>query len=169
MVFLGGAVLANLVCLSSPLPFTQSPTNTIPLDRRQGRYVGEQAGVAGAGCPRPGQARPAINALYLGGFGSGSCSAPYFSLISCFALFASHVVLCLFSYPHFFPPSLSIYSRQSCGFSPVSFPASYIVPRLVWCRWIWDSYDRKELNISIRWFGLVDIVCRLWWIVSNVL
>jgi hypothetical protein len=41
-------------------------------------------------------------------------------------LFASHVVLCLFSYPHFFfPPSLSIYSRQSCGFSTVSFPASY--------------------------------------------
>jgi hypothetical protein len=164
-------VLANLVCLSSsPLPPIQNPTNTIPLDRRQRRHVGEQAGVAGARCPRPGQARPAVNALYLGGFGSGSCSAPYCSLISCFALFASHVVLCLCSYPQFFfPPPLSIYSRQSCGFSPVSFPASYIVPRLVWCRWIWDFYDRKELNISIRWFGFADIVCRIWCVVSNVL
>ncbi|EKV18284.1 Actin-like protein, putative [Penicillium digitatum Pd1] len=72
-------------------------------DCRQGRHVGEQAGVAGTGCTRPGQARPAMNELYLG----GSWSAP-FSLFSCFALFASHVARGFFPVLFFLPPSLII-------------------------------------------------------------
>lgn len=63
MVFLGGAVLANLVSLLSfllPPPLAY----TFCSDRRQGGHVGEQAGVAGTGCTRLGQARPAMNGVF---------------------------------------------------------------------------------------------------------
>lgn len=66
MVFLGGAVLANLVSLLSFL-LTPALANTFCSDRRQGGHVGKQAGVAGTGCTRLGQARPAMNGLYLAG------------------------------------------------------------------------------------------------------
>lgn len=70
MVFLGGAVLANLVRL---IDILSQPLLTSISDRRQGRHVGKQAGVGRTGCACPGQARPTINGLLLG----GSRSAPF--------------------------------------------------------------------------------------------
>lgn len=88
----------------------------------------------------------------------------FFSLISCFALFASHVARVL-SPPHplfpasTFPPSLSIYSVHRVV-SPVSAPASYVVPRLVWRGWIRSVRDRKERNISIGFLLYASFVGR---------
>lgn len=148
MVFLGGAVLANLVSLVS-FPLTPALLTLFSSDCRQGRHVGEQAGVGGTGCTRPGQARPAMNGFYLG----GSWSAPFFSdfLLRivckpyCLGLFS------LFSFPSLPPPSPHHcrYTPVHLVVSPVSSPASYIVPRLVWRGWIQGVHGRKERNISI--------------------
>lgn len=46
MVFLGGAVLANLVRIR--LPLGQLNQMLTRVDRRQGRHVGDQAGLGGA-------------------------------------------------------------------------------------------------------------------------
>ena len=70
MVFLGGAVLANLVridlFLESISPKAKQYTYISP-DCRQGRYVGIQTGVAGTGRACSGKAWSAVNRMYLGG------------------------------------------------------------------------------------------------------
>lgn len=64
-MFLGGAVLANLVRFT--LSVLVGTSLTLISDRRQGRYVGKQAGVGRARCACLRQAGPPINGLYLGG------------------------------------------------------------------------------------------------------
>jgi len=107
-VFLGGAVLANLVCL--PFSISAQPLLTSTSDRRQGRHVGKQAGVGRAGCARPGQARPAMNGLYLGGSWSALFHFDFLLRIVC-----KPRCPCLFLLSSSFDSTspLSIYSRQS--------------------------------------------------------
>lgn len=113
--------------------------------------MGEQAGMAGTGCTRPRQARPAMNGLYLGGSWSARFFSDFLLRIVCKPCCPGLFYPILFFLP---PPSPHHcrYTPVHLVVSPVSTPASYIVPRLVWRGWIRGVRDRKERNTSIGFF-----------------
>lgn len=138
-------------------PFDSILTYIIFSDCRQGRHVGEQAGVAGTGRTRLDQARPAINGLYLHGSWSALFPCDFLFRIVCQpycpGLFLTPFFFFAFAFPH------------PCRYTPVYLvvsPASYIVPRLVWCGWIWDVHNRKEQTISIDCFLLAYLEYLPW-------
>lgn len=120
MVFLGGAVLANLV--RGFLIHSYLNQLTQHLDCRQGRHVGIQAGVAGTRRTRSGKTRPAI---------SGCISGHLITLFSILICSSSSSALSA-SRVRFYCDILS-----TCRYPSINplfpFTASYIVPRPVWC------------------------------------
>lgn len=146
MVFLGGAVLANLVRHISAFHFNLQHHTNISLDCRQGRHVGIQAGVAGTGCACSGEAWSAIKWLYLGGFYG------VLSLISRLVLLRTlpHYLQAVF--PCFFHVIFSVPHDPPCRYPSLYFP--YLAASSILCL-DWSgagglgAVDIKERNISI--------------------